>query len=130
VKRARIAVPAIALLTVWSCFSDRQAVLDPGDDSPECRIPGSAIGTNRAVVLIRGFRFLPDTVRIRAGGTITWVNCEAENVPSHTSTSSTGVWDSGLIAPGESHAETFGSAGSFSYSCVPHPTMRGVVIVS
>jgi len=111
-----------------SCFSERDAVTDPvgGDD---CAIPASAIGPNRAVVLIRGFRFLPDTLRVRPGTTVTWVNCEAASVEPHTSTALGGAWDSGPIAPGTSFARTFTAADATGYFCRPHPSMRGVVIV-
>jgi len=128
-KRALVALPLLVLAGALSCFSERSALTDPIDEQG-CNVPGTAIGNNRAVVLIRNFRFLPDTVRIRAGGTVTWVNCETGDIEPHTSTSTTNVWDSGPIAPGTSHAQTYGSVGSFSYFCQPHPSMRGVVIVN
>lgn len=118
----------LALATALSCFSDRSAVTAPLDEN-ECSIPGDAIGPNRTVVLIRGFAFHPDTVRIRPGTTVTWVNCEVNNQESHTTSADGGAWDSSLLAPGESFAREFAADGSFSYFCRPHPSMRGAVIV-
>jgi plastocyanin len=117
----------VATLVTLSCFSDRPGALAPisGED---CRVPGSAIGPDRAVVLIRGFTFLPDTLRVRPGTTVTWVNCEAAGVEAHTSTSSSGAWDSGLLLPGDAFSTTFATAGSFAYFCQPHAGMTGMVI--
>ena len=127
--RARIFVAAaIGLITCLSCFSDRDATTGPVTGG-DCTIPASAFGTNRAVVIMRNFTFASDTVRIRPGGTVTWVNCEPPNIDPHTSTSQTGVWDSSFLQPGDIFARTFATAGTFLYFCVPHPSMRGVVIV-
>jgi plastocyanin len=128
-KRVRTAFLLLAFASTLSCFSERGAVTEP-DDQLGCNVPGSAIGSNRAVVLVRGFRFLPDTVRIRPGGTVTWVNCETPDIEPHTSTATTGSWNSGPISPGQSYAQGYATAGSFSYFCQPHPSMRGVVLVN
>ena len=124
----RIGATLLAIATTLSCFSDREEPTAP-INSEECVIPGDAIGADRVVVLIRGFRFHPDTVRVQPGTTVTWVNCEAANVESHTSSAVDGEWDSNLLAPGESFAHEFGGDGTFEYFCRPHPSMRGAVIV-
>jgi plastocyanin len=123
-----IIIVLLAVAAAASCFSDRSAVLEPNGDP--CTVPGSAVHGNTAIVLIRGFSFLQDTVRIQRGMSVTWVNCEQPNIEPHTSTSDTNAWDSGSFGPGESYTQPFNSAGTFSYFCRPHPTMRGVVIVS
>jgi plastocyanin len=123
---------AVALLcaaAAASCFSDRPGAAAP-PDGRECIIPGDAIGPNRVVVLIRGFAFLPDTVRVRAGTVITWVNCEATVTEAHTTTADDGAWDSGPLQPGDAFAHVFTTAGAFSYYCRPHPSMRGVILVN
>ena len=125
----RFAVAA-ALAVAVACFSDRDGIVDP--IGADCTVPSSAFGTSESdgiPVIIRTFSFLSDTVRIRAGGTVTWVNCEDPNVEPHTSTATGGAWDSGLLQPGESFQQTFPDAGTFSYFCLPHDFMRGVVIV-
>ena len=124
----RMGATLLAIATALSCFSEREEPTGIVDGS-ECVIPGDAIGADRVVVLIRGFRFHPDTVRVQPGTTVTWVNCEAANVESHTSTAVDGEWDSNLLAPGESFAHDFGGDGTFGYFCRPHTSMRGAVIV-
>ena len=111
-----------------SCFSDRGAT-QPVIVEGECRIPMSAIGPNKVIVAIRDFTFFPDTLRVRPGTEVTWVNCETTVNDFHTSTSTTGVWDSGAINKGQVYSRRFDTGGSFGYFCVPHPFMRGAVIV-
>lgn len=118
---------ALAVLPLLSCFSDRSTILAPGGDG--CEVPASVIGPGQAVVFIRNFAFFPQTLRISPGTRVTWVNCEAATVEAHTSTATTGTWNSGLIAPGESYAETFTATGTNDYFCQPHPSMTGSVIV-
>lgn len=124
---AALIAAALVSLPLLSCFSDRTAIVGPEGDG--CEVPASAIGPDRAVVFIRDFAFFPDTIRIAAGTRVTWVNCEAPAVEPHTSTANAGTWNSGLIAPGESFAETFTATGEHGYFCQPHPSMIGAVIV-
>ena len=92
-------------------------------------LPLDRVAQGDAMVLIRGQQFLPDTVRVRPGQAVTWVNCEAPGADPHTSTSMTGVWDSPLLQRADFYTRTFATAGTFSYTCIPHPHMRGVVLV-
>lgn len=88
----------------------------------------AAAGVSGPAVGILGFAFHPDTVRVAPGGSVTWVNCEDHTDP-HTTTADEGAWDSGFLYPGDEFTRTFDQAGELSYHCVPHPTMRGVVVV-
>jgi plastocyanin len=128
-KRWGAAALILSLLFVpLSCFSERDGS-GPVDVTGDCRIPQSAIGANKVIVAIRDFSFFPDTVRIRPGTEVTWVNCETNVQDFHTSTSSTNAWDSGALNRGEFFTRRFDANGSFEYFCVPHPFMRGAVIV-
>jgi plastocyanin len=72
--------------------------------------------------------FTPNPISINVGGTVTWTN---NGSVSHTSTSNTGAWDTGVIAPGTtSAAVTFNTAGTFAYHCAIHPSMTGTIVVS
>lgn len=79
-----------------------------------------------AVVHIRGFLYMPATVRIRAGETIEWVN---DDDAVHTVTAENGGFDSGGIRTGERWRARFDEPGRFPYYCGPHPFMKAVVIV-
>ena len=131
--RRRIAwssTTALALLSLLSCFSDRNSVVAPNGD--DCTVPAGAIGTDRAVVFIRNFAFHPHTLHVPAGTRVTWVNCEPAAIEAHTSTpddNAADTWNSGTIAPGESFAHTFTAPGTNGYFCIPHPHMIGAIIV-
>jgi quinohemoprotein ethanol dehydrogenase len=72
------------------------------------------------------FYFTPRRVQVGVGDTVTFKN---NGALVHTATESKGVWDTGDIAPGESKAVTFDSAGTYVYNCSPHPWMIGQIIV-
>lgn len=90
--------------------------------------PDSKTKVVKIIVNKKGvFAFSPKTLKIKVGTTVTWKNM---TTVSHTSTSNTGVWDSGIIAPGGSFSFKFTSAGSFAYHCNIHPFMMGTIVVS
>lgn len=77
-------------------------------------------------VSIQNFMFQPGTLSVPVGTTVTWTN---NATVTHTSTSDTGVWDSGPISPGMSYSYTFQQAGTFPYHCMIHPFMHGSIVV-
>ena len=121
----------LAVALANGCFSERMHGTGPVAPTGECRIPidSPVIGTTGALVAVRGFAYSPDTLRVKPGTTVTWINCEPAGVDAHTATSDAAVWQSPFLEPGAMYSYTFGGAGLFDYHCVPHPFMRGVVIV-
>jgi plastocyanin len=79
-----------------------------------------------APVTIVDFAFQPLVVTINVGDQVTWTNTGGS---FHTSTSDTGVWDSGTLTPSQSFSFTFNAPGSFLYHCSVHPFMTGTVDV-
>jgi plastocyanin len=123
-------VAALAMVAVvGACVSERQDVTAPSEG--ECRISvGSPlIGDTQALVAIRGYAFLRDTVRVKPGTTVTWINCESAEVEDHTTTSDDEFWDSPFLPSGAMYSRTFTEVGHFPYHCVPHEFMRGVIVV-
>ena len=39
------------------------------------------------------------------------------------------VWSSPSLGPGDVYEVTFDAPGKFTYHCVPHPFMRGTIVV-
>ena len=85
----------------------------------------------------------PPQMFVTIGDTITWYNDDRE---AHTVTSGDspgrfgwmdnkdfgipdGIFDSGRFMPGESWSYTFDESGIFSYYCIIHPWMEGIVII-
>jgi amicyanin len=77
-------------------------------------------------VTIVDFAYSPATVTITAGDTVTWTN---EDAVVHTATSTTGAFDTGDLAQGESYSVTFTTSGTYAYLCTPHPSMTGQIVV-
>ena len=90
----------------------------PGSSTPGCETTDSC--------------FIPITVVIALGGTVTWENTDNA---AHTATGGTptdgpsGVFDSSLVMAGGSFAQTFDSEGTYPYFCMVHPWMQGTVVV-
>jgi len=74
----------------------------------------------------------PDLIQISIGTTVLWIN---DDSAMHTVTSGNsqegpnGVFDSDLIAAGDSFEFTFSSQGTEDYYCIVHPWMTGAVEV-
>ena len=110
-----------------ACFSERAQVTAPTGGRCSVPLDPSVVGTT--LVAIRDFAFAPTELRIKAGTTVTWVNCEPPATPSHTSTSDQGVWNSPLLDPGTTFSRTFDQPGTFAFHCEPHPFMTATVVV-
>jgi len=77
--------------------------------------------------------YIPETVSINAGDTVSWSN---DDTAAHTVTSGSaadgpsGVFDSSLLIAGGTFEHTFDSSGTEDYYCMVHPWMTGSVQVS
>ncbi len=67
-------------------------------------------------------RVTPNTITIKVGETVTFVNADDDE---HTATGP--GFDTGTMNPGDSVTITFDTAGSFDFACQFHPEMRGTV---
>ena len=94
----------------------------PGTPSPTPTPPAAAT----AKVSIDNFAFNSKEITVKKGTTVTWTNNDST---SHTVTGDSGGPSSDLLGNGESYSFTFTAAGTFSYHCEPHPSMRGRVVV-
>jgi plastocyanin len=72
------------------------------------------------------YDFFPRRVQVPVGTSVTWQN---QGAVIHTATDQKGSWDTGDVRAGESASITFSAAGTYTYSCSPHPWMIGQVIV-
>ncbi len=78
-------------------------------------------------VEISGFVFVPETVSIKPGDTITWTN---RDIAPHTATANDDSWDTGAINQDESKSVLFTAEMASSYVCLFHPAMKGAVDVT
>lgn len=85
-----------------------------------------ATTADATLVQIRQFDYSPRTITIRVGDSVEWLNVDPVG---HTATAIDGSWDSGMLGEGERYARVFNQPGRYEYYCIPHPDMRGRVIV-
>jgi plastocyanin len=78
-------------------------------------------------VSVANMAFTPASVTLAVGQTVTWTFPDSM---AHTTTSNQGFWDSGTKLNGATYTRAFTSAGTFTYHCSIHSTMRGTVRVS
>lgn len=86
---------------------------------------------NTVTVVIRGFKFKPATVTVRAGETVEWKN---EDIVPHTATADAEVahkpiFDSGTIHTDAAWRYVPRKKGTYNYTCTYHPNMTGKLIV-
>jgi len=77
-------------------------------------------------ITIDGTRFQPDTLTVKLGDSIVWVN---KDPFPHTATANGGEFDSKAIAVGKSWKYKPAKRGDFNYVCTFHPTMAAVLHV-
>jgi len=77
-------------------------------------------------IAIDAMQFAPDSMAVRVGDTVVWVN---KDPFPHTVTSSVGGFDSHEIAPGKSWRYQARKAGVFPYVCTLHTTMKATLRV-
>lgn len=75
---------------------------------------------------MRNTTFVPGRIQITAGTTVVWRN---DDQLIHTVTANDKSFDSGLLEPGKTYRRTFDKPGQYPYYCLPHPFMKGVVVV-
>lgn len=89
-------------------------------------VVSSAGMAEKVTVNIQGFKFLPEKISINKGDSVTWIN---QDSALHSTTQDSGLWNSNLER-GQSFNFVFNQAGTYTYYCTFHPSMRGTVTVS
>ncbi len=102
-----------SLLFVISCGTP--AITDEEEATPTSTEPK-----------ISDFAFVPPTITVSAGTTVTWTNNDSV---AHTVTTRSTLFDSGNLSRSDTFSYTFAQSGTFEYYCTIHPYMTGKVIV-
>jgi plastocyanin len=80
-----------------------------------------------ATVTLIDESYQPPALEVAVGATVTWENIDGDD--DHTVTSTDGVFNSGVFAPGTDFQHTFDTPGAFPYFCAIHPEMEGTITV-
>lgn len=130
-----IAVILVLAGSVYYFVRSAPSVVQPvGDSAPAALESGdSPIDTSPAkagetAVSISGFAFNPKTVTIEKGSSVRWTNNESVGHDVVGDDASLG-FRSPIMPQGDSYLFTFNEAGTFTYYCGVHPSMKGTVVV-
>ncbi|HTQ08764.1 MAG TPA: metallophosphoesterase [Fimbriimonadaceae bacterium] len=77
-------------------------------------------------IAIENFAFMPPTLGVAQGSTVTWTNRDEE---PHLIAEKTGRFKSKPLDTGDSFSHVFLEAGTFDYFCTMHPKMQGKLVV-
>jgi plastocyanin len=89
-------------------------------------VAAPAVDPARHTVVISGVRFDPQTLTVKVGDIVIWVNHDPF---PHTVTAVNKQFDSHEIAAERSWQYKARKAGVFDYACTLHPTMLGTLRV-
>ncbi|MGC0365206.1 plastocyanin [Rhodococcus sp. 27YEA15] len=113
--------PMIAALAVALALTGCTSTTDSSE--PEAPVSGP-------VVTVTAMAYSPASITVDVGDTVTWVfddNGMAHDVNGLGS--ARGKLRSPLKKSG-TYTHTFTEAGTYDYTCTPHPEMRGTVVVN
>ena len=118
---------AMAVL-VFAAIAAAQSV-PQGQETP---LPAESMASapnrtiTRGTLPINDHAFDPAQLSIASGTTLTIVNTDPVK---HTATADNGLFDTGILEPGESFEIYFEGSGTVTYHCKLHPEMKGSIII-
>ncbi len=81
------------------------------------------------VITVKNFAFSPETLTVRTGTTVTWVNQDEAVHQIDTDGGVPVTFTSPSLDKGASYEFTFTRPGTYAYHCTIHPAMKGTIIV-
>lgn len=109
-------LPALALAGgLLACFSERPST---GPEPP---------GDGGTDVAIQNFAYVPPTITVVTGATITWTN---DDEAPHTVTANDESFESSLLNQGGTYQLVAPAPGTYQYHCEVHPFMAGTLTVT
>ena len=90
------------------------------------RSPSTAGPADPSRIEVKDFMFVPMSLTVKAGSTVTWTNRDDE---PHTVVSDTKVFRSAALDTNESFSFKFDQPGTYHFSCSIHPRMVGTIVV-
>jgi plastocyanin len=89
--------------------------------------PAAPASTATVTVQIKRSSFVPQTVTIKTGDTVRWVNSDTQN---HQVVSNNGSFVSPILGPGKVYTHRFNGGGTYRYHDGLNAAVRGVVKVT
>ncbi len=128
-RKRTAAALAVGVLSLAGCSASRPPANSgtPSMSMPSMSVTAPAAPVSGDKVNIDSFAFVPATLTVRAGSTVTWTNHDEE---PHTVAATDGSFHSPGMGTGATFTHTFAAAGTFDYVCSIHPMMHGSVVVT
>jgi plastocyanin len=128
-RKRTVAALAVGVLSLAGCSASRPPTGSgtPSMSMPPMSVTSPAIPVSGDQVNIDNFAFVPATLTVHAGSTVTWTNHDEE---PHTVAASDGSFHSPGMGTGATFSHAFAAAGTFDYVCSIHPMMHGTVVVT
>jgi amicyanin len=89
-------------------------------ETPSAPVAGTAVSINN-------FAFVPATLTVHRGDSVTWTNHDEE---PHTIAAGDGSFHSPGMDTNATYSYTFTTPGNYDYTCGIHPFMHGTVVVT
>jgi plastocyanin len=112
--------PGMAGMSGMPSMPDAPAGTSASTTASSAPVAGNAVS-------IDNFAFVPVTLTVAAGGTVTWTNRDEE---PHTVVANDGSFHSPGMGSQATYSHTFPTAGTFDYVCSIHPFMHATVVVT
>ena len=116
---------AVAAIALAGCGGDDGLAGEPSGAAPSAGGPAE----KAAMVGIADFKYDPEAIRVKAGGTVTWHNADKARHNAQTEDGAKGGFDTGDLDRGDAKKVTFDQAGEFTYYCIYHRFMEAKVVV-
>ena len=129
--RAALLATLVALAVALAACGSSSATAAP-TTAPVASAPASSAaspasgGGGGTAVTIKDFAFSPATLEVPVGATVDWSN---QDSTAHTVTADDGSFDSKSLASGQGFSRTFPTAGTFTYHCSIHSSMKATITV-
>jgi len=78
-------------------------------------------------ITIQNFAFAPASLTVKSGATVTWTNMDS---PKHSVKWDDGTTGSDPLSTGATYTRAFATAGTFTYVCGIHASMKGTIVVN
>jgi amicyanin len=93
-------------------------------------LPGWAQNAPQAsagAISIDNFTFTPQTLKVKAGTTVTWTN--RDDIPHGIASDNNTFVRSKALDTDDNYSFTFTAPGTYKYFCYVHPHMTGTIVV-
>lgn len=126
-----ISVMTLIIINTISCTSETASISPTTQPVSEQVTPTQITTTpsqqqTSVSIAINNFTYIPPTIEITSGTKVTWTNNDSV---AHTVTSNDKIFDSGNMPRNATFNFTFNNTGTYEYYCIPHPYMKGKIII-